>query len=143
MSWQDYTQIQEDLQALIKANISLLNAVLTDADARDISANNVPLVDIRYVVDEPAVRVGQAYYNQTTLDLEVITHSLESQHTAAMVRNSILRSIADLLRANPHFSATLETVKIGPIAFDAGMDRQTGAFVAAAVMRVYVEAYVD
>lgn len=143
MAWANYTQIQEDAKTLLLAIGSPINEVFCDADERDVAFNNAPLVDIRWNADSPGVRVGQTYYNEGSLDFEVVAYSLESQRAAAMVRNSILSAIADKLRANPHFSSTLETVKIGPINFDAGQDRKTGAFVAAAVMRVYVESYVD
>lgn len=142
MSWQNYDQILADLKTVVQT-VTAFNLVLVDGDERDFNFHHMPMADIRVIKDVPEVRAGQDYVNETTFEIEIVAHSLQKQRDAASLRNSLLRSTIDAIRANPLFSATLESTYIGEVTFASVTDEKTGAFVAAVTFQVITIAYVD
>lgn len=143
MSWLNYAQIQADLRSLIETQVTAFNAVLANADERDIHFNNMPLCDVRLTQCRPEIRAGRDYYVFTSFEIEIVAHSLQSQGAAASVRDSLLASTLDAIRDNSAFSASVETSRVGAIGFAFASDEKTGAFVAAATFEVITESYVD
>lgn len=143
MSWLNYAQIHADLRSLIEAQVAGFNAVLSNADERDIHFNNMPLCDVRLILCRPEIRTGRDYYVFTSFEIEIVAHSLQSQGAAASVRDSLLASTLDAIRDNSAFSAFIQTSRVGDIGFAFASDEKTGAFVAAATFEVITESYVD
>lgn len=143
MSWIPYATVNEDLRSLIETQVSDFNKVFANADERDVHFNHMPMCDVRIALGDPQVRAGNDYYVYTKFEIEIVAHSLQSQLAAASVRDSLLASTLDAIRNNPHFSASIQTSRVGEIGFAFASDEKTGAFVAAATFEVTTESYVD
>ena len=143
MTWNQYNTIHSDLKNLIETQVTGFNAVLKNADDRDINFNKMPLCDVRLVETNPEIRAGRDYYEYVTLEVEIVAHSLKSQDDAASVRDSLLSAAMEAVRAQAAFSASIQTSRLGPVSFMFASDEKTGAFVAGATFRVITESFVD
>lgn len=143
MAWMDYNQIQDDLVALIVENVTTAQMIKKEADERDYAFQNMPLVDVRLKESQPEVRAGRDYYVFVTFEVQVTTHDLSGYSDAATLRDTVLGSVIEAIRQNAHFSASIETSRIGPTSFSNAKDEQSGAFMAAAVVEIQAEAFID
>jgi hypothetical protein len=143
MSWINFNLIHSDLASLIRNNVPALTAVFQEADERDIRFDECPLADVRLRQCRPQIRAGQDYYVEVYLDIEIISFSLKNNDDAATVRDSVLSSVIDTVRANSKFSGQLLTSRIDNIEFGLTSDEEQGNFVAGAVVTIMAEAYAD
>lgn len=143
MAWFDYNTVQDDLVALIVANVTTAEKIMKEADERDYAFNNMPLVDVRLTESQPEIRAGRDYYVFVTFEVQVTAHDLSGYSDAATLRDTVLGDVIETIRQNANFSASLETSRIGPTSFSNAKDEQSGAFMAAATVEVQAEAFID
>ena len=143
MAWMNFNQIQDDLVALLTANISDAKLIKKEADERDYAFGNMPLVDVRLTDMDPTVLAGQNYFVETIFEIQVTTFDLSDFNEAATLRDTILGDVIETVRQNAHFSADLESTIVGPGTFNTAKDENSGAFMAAATVQVQVKAYID
>lgn len=143
MAWADFDAIGSALATLISDNVAGFEAVLYEADQLDEHDANMPLCEVFLENDRPDVRVGQDYVNRFSYAVEVYTEDLSDRSEAVSVRNGLLRSVIDIIRANPRFHVDVESTIIGAIDFDVATDEEENGFVAGAKMILTVVAYSD
>ena len=141
MAWADFDAIGSALAALISSNVSGFENVLYEADELDEHDANMPLCEVFLERDAPEVRVGQDYVNSFTYSVEIYTEDLSERSEAVTVRNGLLRSVIDVIRANPRFHVDIESTVIGAMEFDVAADEEENGFVAGAKLNVLVSAY--
>src|SRR5210317_1280115 len=107
MAWVNFNQIHSDLVNLLCDNVPEAQLVKKEADARDYSFHNMPLIDVRLSTSENEVRAGRDYYVFVTFDVQVTAHDLSGFDEAATLRDSVLATAMDTVRNNDSFSASL------------------------------------
>lgn len=143
MAWVNFNTIQDDLVALIAANVPAAELVKKEADERDYVFSNMPLIDVRLTEGNPEIRAGRDYYVFTTFEVQVTTHDLSGFDEAATLRDTVLSDTIDVIRNTANFSANLESSRIGQVQFSNAKDENSGAFMAAATVEIQTETFVD
>ena len=143
MAWINFNQIQSDLVNLLDTQVTRAKLVKKEADERDYAFHNMPLIDVRLRESQPEVRAYRDYYVFITFDVQVTANDLSGYDEAATLRDTVLSDAIDAVRNNAHFSASLESSRVGLVEFNNAKDDDTGAFMAAATFQVMAEAFVD
>lgn len=143
MVWLDFNTVQDDLVSLIAGNVSSAKLVKKEADERDYSFSNMPLIDVRLTDMDPDIRSGRDYYVTLVFEVQITVFDLSDFNEAATLRQSVLVDVIETVRQNANFSSAIETSKIGPATFSTAKDENSGAFMAAATVQVSTEAFVD
>lgn len=138
----DYTGIAEALATVLVAAEGV-NLSGYEVDERTLSYDNMPLIDVRPVEAENDVRAGQDYFTRLTFQCDIYAFDLSSVKEAAIVRDSILKSAQNVVRANPAFHVDLETSVLGAVEFSSTKDENSGSFVAQASFQVIAMAFTD
>lgn len=138
----DYTGIAEALSAVL-GTADGVNLSGYEIDERTLSFDHMPLIDVRPSEADNEVRVGQDYFTTITYQCDIYSFDLSSVKEAAIVRDSILKSAQNAVRANPAFHVDLETSVLGPVEFSSSKDEDTGSFVAQASFQVMAMAFTD
>lgn len=139
----DYDGIGESLRTLIEDNVAGFQMVRFEGDERDENFSNMPYCDVVMQRADPEIRAGSEYVVSATYVCTVIALDLSSHKEAATLRNDLVKSSQEAIKANPHFNVDLETSKLGPVEFLNAKDDDTGAFMALATFEVDVLVFVD
>lgn len=137
-----YTEIGEAL-AVVMGNVAGVDLGGYEVDERDIHMGNMPLVDVRLVSSDPEVRVGQDYFTDLVVQVDIYSYDLSSNRDAAIVRDSILKAAQNAVRANPSWHVELESSILGPVELLTAKDEDTGGFEARATFQVIAKAFTD
>lgn len=138
----DYTGIAEAL-ATVLGTVDGLNLAGYEVDERTLSFDHMPLIDVRPSEADNEVRAGQDYFTTLTFQCDIYAFDLSSVKEAAIVRDTILKSAQNAVRANPAFHVDLETSQLGSVEFSSTKDEDTGSFVAQASFQVLAMAFTD
>lgn len=138
----DYTGIAEALTTRL-ATTEGVSLAGYEVDERTLTFDHMPLIDIRPVEAENEVRAGQDYFTSLTFQCDIYAFDLSSVKEAAIVRDSILKSAQNVVRANPAFHVDLESSVLGAVEFSSTKDENTGSFVAQASFQVIAMAFTD
>ena len=138
----DYTGIAEALATVLVAAEGV-HLSGYEVDERTLSYDTMPLIDVRPVEAENDVRAGQDYFTRLTFQCDIYAFDLSSVKEAAIVRDSILKSAQNVVRANPAFHVDLETSVLGAVEFSSTKDENSGSFVAQASFQVIAMAFTD
>lgn len=136
----DYDQLANDLKTRV-ATVTAFARVAVDQDDRDFSFENMPNADIRYLRGIPEVRVGQDYVLSLIFEVQITAFSLTSGRDAAMIRNQLLKDTQNAVRAQPRFSASLETVTLGEMDF--ASQKSDTHFMSTVVFQVIATIFAD
>jgi hypothetical protein len=146
----NYSQILADAVALVRAsslfdasNPTLFREVLKNANDRDYVTENMPLLDFRFKRAVPQDKATDSYWVEGLIEAEVAVFDLTSLDDAATIRDNLASGLQRLFQTNLRFSGSLDTTVVGNAEFGTGESKQTGAFVAGAVLDFHVFLYVD
>ncbi len=138
----EYTTIAEAL-AEVLSHAEGVNLSGYEVDERMLTYDHMPLIDVRPSEADNEVRAGQDYYTTIIYQCDIYSFDLSSIKEAAIVRDSILKSAQNVVRANPSFHVDLETSVLGPVEFTSSKDEDTGSFVAQASFQIIAMAFTD
>jgi hypothetical protein len=139
----DYDGIGESLRTLIETNVTDFKMVRYEGDERDENFSNMPYCDVVLLNADFEIRAGSEYVVTATYICSVMALDLSSHKEAATIRNGLVKSSQETVKANPRFDTDLETSKLGPTQFANAKDDDTGAFMALATFEVDVLVFVD
>lgn len=139
----DYDQILVDFQNAVTAANLGFQKVLLDANDRDFVISNMPLLDLRVKRVVPQAVTNATYYGDMTIEAEICAFDLADRRKAAKLRNDLTNALHGLVKANPRFSANLNTTLIGQVDFGTGESKAEGAYVAGAVLEFHPQLYTE
>lgn len=139
----DYALILADARTAVEAAGMGFRKVTKNAADRDFVIQNMPLLDLRWKRATPDAVGGQNYYADMTLEAEINAFDLSSVDDAATIRDNLTGLLQRFFQQNPHFSSASDTVIVGNVEFGTGEDKNTGAFVAIAVLDFHVKLYAN
>ncbi len=137
-----YTEIGEGL-AVIMTRVVGVKLAGYEIDERDINFSNMPLIDVRLVTFDPEVRVGQDYFTDLVIQVDIYSYDLSSNREAAIVRDTVLKAAQNGVRENPSWHVELESSILGQGELLTAKDEGTGGFEARATFQVIAKAFTD
>ncbi len=143
----NYSQILTDFKTAL-AGATLINglalrSVFKNAQDMDFDFVNMPMADCRLKVATPLNLAGNRYYSDLLLEVEIACYDMTSRDKCATMRDDLTNAVQRFAQLNPHFSAFVETVQIGPVQFETGETKAQGQFIAAAVLEFHVKLYAE
>jgi hypothetical protein len=139
----DIQGIGESLRILLETNEAEFKMVRFQGDERDVNFANMPYSNIDISRMEPEIRAGSEYVVEGTYIVTVIALDLSSHNEAATIRNRLVKSSMEIIKANPRFYTDLESSILGPAQFADAKDEDTGMFMALATFEVGVIVFVN
>jgi hypothetical protein len=140
----DYSLLLEDAKAAVEAANLGFDKVFRNASDRDYVIENMPMLDLRMKRSLPEPLAGRVNYVQVVIEAEVATFDLTNRDKAAKMRDDLTSILQRFFQVNPRFSASIDTVTIGPTDFETGEDLgDQGAFAASAVTEINAFLYKD
>lgn len=143
----DYAQILLDFQTMLAAaglvdTNSRALTVFKNADDVAFEYGNMPMADCRFRRNVPAlVTIGQSYYCDLTIEVEIATYSMTSRDKCATMRDDLTGKIQRFFQQNPRFSAAIDSTIVGAVEFETTETKAQGEFVAAAVAQFHIQLY--
>jgi len=139
----DIQGIGESLRTLLELNETEFKMVRFQGDERDVNFSNMPYVNIDISRIEPEIRAGSEYVVDGTYIVTVMGLDLSSHNEAATIRNRLVKSAMEIIKANPRFDTDLETSILGNGQFADAKDEDSGSFIALATFEVVVRVFVN
>lgn len=139
----DIDGVGDSLRQRIETDVTAFKLVRHEGDERDETIHNMPYCDVRFFRMEPEVRAGGEYYIQGTYVVTVMAFDFTSRREAVTLRNTLVKSAMEGIKAAPRFDTDLETSTLGTAEFADAQDDETKAFVALATFLVNVFVFVD
>ena len=141
MTVANYNQILTDMQLLIQTISSIEDVTVEESDVAFPALSKMCKANIRLVASPMEVRVGQDYFSDVNLEIDVLAVDLSSYAEAANMRNGIVRDVVTTIRDNARsFSSDVESTITTNVAFEGGPVEDQG-FVAIATVEVSVKVY--
>jgi hypothetical protein len=144
----DHQQISDDVKTRLEtvSGDPKFNKVFNEMDSRDENFGNMPLANVRWSQDNPAVRAGQDYVVEVILEVEIIALSLQTRKEACTIRDQLITKARNVIRQSPTsgLTASGESIVLGPAtATGVEQDEKTGGFKASATLQVIVIVFAD
>lgn len=143
----NYGQILLDFQTALAGAVLInglsLKKVFKNAQDMDFDYVNMPMADCRLKEAIPLNLAGNRYYGDIKLEVEIACFDMTSRDNCATMRDNLTNAVQRFAQLNPHFSAFVETVQIGPVQFETGETKAQGQFIAAAVLEFHVKTYAE
>lgn len=137
----NYPQILKDFRDAITAANLGFKAVKKNANERDYTVPNMPLLDVHFLRVVPENTAGNQYWNAVTIEAVIGVFNMTSRDEAATIRDDLTNKLQNFVRQNQRFSAFVDTTVVGPCEFETGEDAKQGAYVATAVAQFVVMLY--
>jgi hypothetical protein len=142
----NYYDIQEALKDLLAGGTYdyVINNFYIEAMAGETTFSHMPFVNTRLISSDVEIRsLPEGDYEFISFEIDVLTFNLTHFKEAAIIRESIVKSIRDLLKNNRQFHSDLSTANIqGQVRFGAVSGEGETGFVALATIPLIAEAYI-
>lgn len=135
----DYVTIVDDLKNAVSAASLGFATVFANANDRDFSFQNTPLLDLRVKQANPTAITNRSYFTDLTIEAEIMAYSMTGRRDAAIMRDGLTNALQEFVRDNPRFSGFVDTTYIGQVNFGTGESKNDGAFVAGAVCEFHAQ----
>lgn len=150
-AFQDVNGIQDALRSALASiagndadgNSVTISKAFCDADETDFDFANMPMLDVTVERQDAEVLAGQNYHVLLLLKVTILVADFTSYRNSCILRNNLLKSAQDAIRANAAFHGDIESSRLGTVTFAKVFDEEKGAFVAAAEMDVTCMGYRD
>jgi len=142
----DYTQIQDDLAALLLVNVTDAANIFTEGMDREVgNLSNMPCLNVRLIESNVELTsMPDSSYERVNYIVDVVAFDFTSFRNAARIRDGLLRTAMAACRANRAFSAGITTSSVqSQVTFGASEIQGQQGHVAMASFSVLVEAYVE
>jgi hypothetical protein len=123
-----------DLQTAITASSLGFATVWKNADDRDYTFENMPLLDLRFKEARPQALAAGQYYVEVDVEAEIAAFDMTGRDKCATIRDNLTNALQQWVRTHPKFGASIDTTLLGKVVFDVGETKAQGPFVAAALV---------